>query len=147
MRRNGIAILASSVVLLACAPQRGADAGRASSNEPVVVAAEVSPAYDAAVEIDVEGSVTRVREVESRRGGAGVHLDLAVGDAAYDVHVGPKFYLAEIGFAPQAGDQLRVVGSRRGGNPVVLIARQITRGEQTWTFRDEGGRPLWRGRP
>jgi hypothetical protein len=147
MPRNTIA----AMLLVACAPERGAEAEHASSagpssSEPVVVAATMSSGYDSATEIDVEGSVTRVREVESRRGWTSVHLDLAVGDAAYDVHVGPKFYLAEVGFAPKAGDQLHVLGSRRGGTPAAIIARQITHGEQTWTFRDERGRPLWRGR-
>ena len=111
------------------------------------VAGEASrPLYDPATEIDVSGSVTRVREVARGGGSVGLHVDLAAADLSYDVHLGPKFFLDEIGLVPAVGDPLDVVGSRRGGNPAVLIAREVTRGERTWTLRDPSGRPLWRGR-
>jgi hypothetical protein len=45
------------------------------------------------------------------------------------------------------GDTLTILGSRitLGGTPV-LLAREITRGEETWTLRDSAGLPLWNPR-
>ena len=65
------------------------------------------------------------------------------------VHVGPKFYLDEQKITIAKGDALEILGSRVtiDAKPV-LIARQIKKGNATWTLRDASGRPLWsvRGR-
>jgi hypothetical protein len=43
-----------------------------------------------------------------------------------------------------SGDALTILGSRitLGGTPV-LLAREITRGNETWQLRDPAGFPLW----
>jgi hypothetical protein len=134
----------SYLILAACANEPRQEAGSATLVDPAV-AAESRPQYDPATEIEVSGSVARVREVPRSRGSVGVHVDLEVGAASYDVHLGPKFFLDEIGFVPNVNDALHVVGSQRSGTPIVLIAREVTRDGKTWTFRDPSGRPLWRG--
>ena len=63
------------------------------------------------------------------------------------VHVGPTAYLAEKGITPAKGDTLEILGSRvTMDGASVVIARQIKRGDTTWTLRDASGRPLWSGR-
>jgi hypothetical protein len=53
----------------------------------------------------------------------------------------------EDGMAVASGDMLTVLGSRitMGGISVVL-AREITRGDKTWTLRDPAGVLLWNPR-
>ena len=55
--------------------------------------------------------------------------------------------MTEKGIALAKGDTLDIVGSRVliDEEPVV-IARQIRKGDNTWTLRDASGRPLWSGR-
>ena len=145
MRIHRIVSFCCSLVLAACANESRQESGTATLVQPTEVAADARPQYDPATEIEVSGSVARVREVPRSRGSVGIHLDFTAGDETYDVHLGPKFYLDEIGFVPRVGDALDVVGSRRGGTPIVLIAREVARDGKTWALRDPSGRPLWRG--
>jgi hypothetical protein len=109
--------------------------------------------YDVKTEVAVKGTVEAVETVtgmggRGRHAMGGMHLTLKTDTETLQVHVGPIAYLTEKGVALAKGDALEVVGSRvtMGGGPVV-IARQIKKGDQTWTFRDASGRPLWsRGR-
>ena len=44
-------------------------------------------------------------------------------------------------------DAVEILGSRVTiDEDAVLLARQIKKGEATWTLRDASGRPLWSGR-
>jgi hypothetical protein len=52
-----------------------------------------------------------------------------------EVQAGPTAYLTEKGIT------LATIGE----DPVV-IARQIKKGDKTWTLRDASGRPVWSGR-
>ena len=63
------------------------------------------------------------------------------------VHVGPTAYLAEKGITPAKGDTLEILGSRVTiDKEAVVIAKQIKKGDNTWTLRDASGRPRWSGR-
>jgi hypothetical protein len=122
------------------------------------VAAQTPPAgpaapggYDVKTEVTLEGTVEAVETVtgmmaRGRHARGGMHLTLKTDAETLQVHLGPIAYLAEKGVAVAKGDTLEVVGSRvtMDGGPVV-IARQITKGDRTWTFRDASGRPLWSG--
>lgn len=104
--------------------------------------------YDVKTEATVKGTVEAVETVTGMGGGrqamGGMHLTLKTDTETLQVHVGPTAYLTEKGVTLAKGDTLEVLGSRvtMGGGPVV-IARQITKGDQTWTLRDASGRPLW----
>ena len=66
---------------------------------------------------------------------------------ALAVHVGPTAYLTEKGITLAKGDTLEILGSRVTiDEQPVVIARQIKKGDNTWTLRDASGRPLWSGR-
>ena len=66
---------------------------------------------------------------------------------ALEVHVGPTAYLAEKGITFAKGDTVEILGSRVTiDKEAFLIARQIKKGDKTWTLRDASGRPLWSGR-
>jgi hypothetical protein len=111
-----------------------------------------SPMYNLKSETTINGIVERVETVMPTGGrgrGAlgGTHLTVKTDRETLDVHVGPTAYLTEKGITFAKGDSLEILGSRVtiDENPVV-IARQIKKGENTWTLRDASGRPLWAGR-
>ena len=111
-----------------------------------------SPMYDVKTETTSTGTVESVDTVTGAGGqgrGAlgGTHLTVKTEKEALEVHVGPTAYLTEKGITLAKGDTLEILGSRVmiNGKPVV-IARQIKKGDNTWTLRDASGRPLWSGR-
>ena len=63
------------------------------------------------------------------------------------MHLGPAAMREEKNVTIASGDTLTILGSRimLGGSPV-LLAREITQGDQTWTLRDPAGLPLWNPR-
>jgi hypothetical protein len=65
-----------------------------------------------------------------------------------EVHLGPSAYLADKKVQLAKGDAVQISGSRVTiGDESVLLAREIKKGDQTWTLRDTSGRPLWRRGP
>lgn len=111
-----------------------------------------SPMYDLKAETTITGTVESVdtmngMEGQGRRSMGGTHLVVKTESETIEVHVGPTAYLIEKGIRLAKGDMLEIVGSRViiDKEPVV-IAKQIKKGDNTWTLRDASGRPLWSGR-
>ncbi len=104
-----------------------------------------APKYSAATEIAVEGSVQEVRQFWCPiNGDQGTHLILKTDAGFIEVHVAPVRYLQGNGVTFSKGDRIEAVGSEIGyeGHDA-MIARKITRGDQTFAFRQVDGRPLW----
>ncbi len=60
------------------------------------------------------------------------------------VHVAPRRFLHGNGVSFHKGDQIAVIGSTvtcEGHD--AMIARKITRGDQTYAFRQPDGTPMW----
>ncbi len=95
----------------------------------------------------VVGTVRDVQFVSGGEGRVGVHLTLDVEDDSLAVHLGPQWYIADLGVSFHAGDAVTVEGSRvlRKGAPALIAARLI-RGNDELVLRDETGRPAWRGK-
>jgi hypothetical protein len=110
--------------------------------------------YDVKTETTIKGTVEEVQTVENVAATmcpgchavGGTHLVVKTGEEALEVHVGLTAYLAEKAITFAKGDPLEILGSRVtiGGKPA-LIAKQIKKGDQTWTLRDAFGRPAWCG--
>lgn len=105
------------------------------------------PGYDVDTEMSLDGVVTKVWTEECPGCAGGVHLTLEAGDADYEAHLGPVGYLESKQWELAPGEELTLTGSlvsfRSGGD--ALIVRELTRGNQTLTLRDEKGIPLWSG--
>jgi hypothetical protein len=104
--------------------------------------------YNPATEVTMTGTVESVENMPSPgRGGGGLHLKLTAPSGPIEVHVGPSSFVASKNVTFAKGDTLKVVGSQvtMGGQGVV-IAREITKGDQVLTLRDAKGFPLWSGR-
>ena len=111
-----------------------------------------SPMYDVMTETTITGTVESVEAVVGMGGRGchaqgGTHLVVNIEKEPITVHVGPTGCLAETAITFAKGDSVEVLGSRVTINTEpVLIARQIKKGDMTWTLRDASGRPLWSGR-
>jgi hypothetical protein len=111
-----------------------------------------SPMYDVKTETTIKGTVENVELVpgtggRGRHALGGTHLTVKTEKETFAVHVGPTAYLTEKGITPARGDTLEILGSRITiDKESVVIARQIKKGDVTWTLRDASGRPLWSGR-
>jgi hypothetical protein len=103
------------------------------------------PKYDAATEVKIAGTVQGVQQYWcpiSRD--EGVHLMVQTDAGMVPVHLAPLRYLAGHGVSYDPGQRVEVVGSKvvfEGQD--AIIARKITRGDQTMAFRQPDGRPLW----
>ena len=104
-----------------------------------------APKYNVATEVKIEGVVQEVRQFWCPiNGDEGTHLMLRTDTGILEVHLAPRRFLDGNGVSFNKGDQVAVVGSTviyEGHN--AMIARKITRGDQTFAFRQADGRPLW----
>jgi hypothetical protein len=110
-----------------------------------------STMYDMTTETTITGTVEGVENLagtggRGRRGMGGTHLVVKTDKESVEVHVGPTAYLAEKGITFAKGDRLEILGSQvTVDKETVLIARQVKKGDNTWTLRDASGRPAWSG--
>jgi hypothetical protein len=100
-------------------------------------------AYDPATVKTLRGTASAVTNVSG-----GVHVALQADDGReMDVHLGPSWFVENAGIQIAKGDAIEVTGSvlASDGGPV-LIAREVKKGAQALTLRDEQGVPDWSGR-
>jgi hypothetical protein len=110
-----------------------------------------APMYNSQTEASFMGIVKAVNRVPASGQhcwGAtdvcGAHLTFATATETIEVHLGPAAMLEEKNITIASGDTLTILGSRVTlGAKSVLLAREITRGNETWTLRDPAGFPLW----
>lgn len=105
-----------------------------------------APKYDVAKEVTVKGVV---EEVVDRTcpvsGGMGAHLMLKLSDgSSIEVHLAPTKFVKSYELVFAKGDQVEVVGSRINfeGKDTIL-AKQVTRGQDSFVFRDDKGNKVW----
>jgi hypothetical protein len=110
------------------------------------------PRYDTATEATVTGTVDSVEQIagpgagRGRRGLGGTHLTLKTKTETLEVHLGPTAFLNEKKVAIAEGDTLVITGSRvTVDSEKVFIAKEVKKGDNTWTLRDAAGLPMWRG--
>ena len=116
------------------------------------------PFYNAATEVTLAGVVDDVQQIARPREGAagqmwpcpkgwtGTHLRLKTETGTLPVHVGPSAYLTIKKFTIVKGDKLTVRGSRvQYQGSEMLIAREITKGNEVLILRNAAGFPLWTG--
>lgn len=99
--------------------------------------------YNPSEEITVSGVISDVQEYACpvSEGEMGEHLALKTPDSTMQVHLAPGRIMRslKIGFA--AGDKLTIVGAKfRFHGKDDLIAREITRGNENFVFRDHEGK-------
>lgn len=77
---------------------------------------------------------------------SGTHLVLNTNKESLIVLVGPSSFLTEKSFSFAKGEQIEVTGSKiKYGGSDAIIAREIKKGDQVLTLRDDNGVPEWSG--
>ena len=102
------------------------------------------PKYDLTAETKLKGTVEDIQQ--DTRPGEGTHVMLKTGSGNILVHVAPELFLKELEIGFSKGDSLEVIGSKIKIEGVdEILAKEITRGENTVTLRDKKGVPVWDG--
>lgn len=99
--------------------------------------------YDIATEVTLKGIIEEVKLDPAEN--EGTHLVLKSGVETILIHVGPPEFLKEYEVNLAKGDQVTLVGSKLtidGADEV--LAREITKGDNTAMLRDSKGVPIWR---
>jgi hypothetical protein len=74
------------------------------------------------------------------------HLTLKTSTETLEVHLGPTAFLNEKKVAIAKGEMVLITGSRvTVDGDRVFIAKEVKKGDSSWTLRDAAGLPLWRG--
>jgi len=104
------------------------------------------PKYDPAAEATFKGTVEEVRDRQCQvSGGMGSHLILRLSaDKTIEVHVASTKFVKTYDLVFSKGDVVTVVGTKVQFEGVeTIFAREITRGSETFVFRDKDGKPIW----
>jgi DNA/RNA endonuclease YhcR with UshA esterase domain len=104
------------------------------------------PKYDPATEVTLKGTVDGVRERECPvSGGMGAHVVLKTSDGkTIEVHLATTRFMKNYDLVFNKGDQIEVTGSKVVFEGVeTIFAREVKRGNDTFTFRDKDGNPVW----
>lgn len=108
-------------------------------------AAPKTPKYDKATETKIKGVVDELKTVEGKD--EGTHFYLVDGSSKILIHVGPEKFLKEIEASYAKGDKVEVIGSKvkSSEGEDEILAREITKDNNTVTLRDGKGEPAWHG--
>jgi hypothetical protein len=105
------------------------------------------PMYNSKTEVTFAGSVEDVLQQHSCMGKQpGVHLMVKTPSETEEICVGPSGFIEQKGFSFLKGDRVEITGSRlKLAGKEVVVARQITKDNETLTLRNAQGVPLWSG--
>ncbi len=104
------------------------------------------PKYDPAAEKTFAGTVVDVVDrICPMSGGLGSHLMLKSADGnTIEVHLATTKFVKSFDLVFNKGDKIEVVGVKvQFEGKETIFAREVTRGSDTFTFRDKDGVPVW----
>ena len=103
-----------------------------------------SPKYDLQTESKAKGVVDDVKVLDFGTRKDFIQLILKDESETLVVYVCPKPFEDEMGITFAKGEQISFTGSKvKGDESEVILAREIVKGTDTWTFRDAKGSPVW----
>jgi hypothetical protein len=104
------------------------------------------PKYDPAAEASFKGTVEEVKDRQCPvSGGMGSHLILRLSSGkTIEVHLATTKFVRTYDLVFNKGDVVTVVGTKvQFEGMETIFAREVTRGESTFVFRDKNGTPVW----
>jgi hypothetical protein len=104
------------------------------------------PKYDKTTEVKLKGTVADVRDYNCPISGTmGAHLTLKLQDGStMELHLAATKYMKSYELVFNKGDEIEVVGSKvKLDGAETILAREITRGQDSFVFRDADGKPVW----
>lgn len=106
----------------------------------------IVPKYNRAAEVTFKGTVEEVRDRQCpMSGGLGSHLILRLSPTeTIEVHLASTKFVKTYDLVFSKGDVVTVVGAKVQFEGVeTIFAREVTRGSETFVFRDKDGNPIW----
>lgn len=104
------------------------------------------PKYDPANEATFKGTIVETKDRECpMSGGMGSHLILKLLDGkTIEVHLAATRFVKSYGLILNKGDQVDVLGTKvQFEGQDTIFAREVTRGTETFAFREKNGTPIW----
>jgi len=103
------------------------------------------PKYDAKTEVHFKGSVVDTKEITLSNGQQRFRLMVKSGEETQEVCLCPKAFLEMMDTAFAKGDDVEVTGSKvkEGEDKTIVLAREVTKGQNTLVLRDKNGEPVW----
>lgn len=102
--------------------------------------------FDPASLETITGKVAEVKTVKEYMPFAMKQIVVEADGKKTTVHLGPAFYLDAQKLKLKEGDSVKVEGTRvTFGQTAILVAKAVTRGDETLALRDEAGFPAWHG--
>jgi hypothetical protein len=102
------------------------------------------PKYDLKTETKMKGTVEELKLPPKGSEKEAVHLLVKSGADSVDVYLCPKSLLDELGVSFDKGDEVALTGSKvKQGDADRILAREVTKGNDTLVLRDEKGDPVW----
>lgn len=138
MRTASKALCFLAVLIVVLSPSRSGSQNGLSSSV-------VTPRYDPESEIRMKGVVVDASDYFCPASGeAESHLVLQTQDGTVEVHLAATRFIKQYRLTFTQGEKVEVLGSRiiLDGREA-LLAREISRGEEVFVFRDANGKPLW----
>ncbi|MGE5323011.1 MAG: hypothetical protein ACM3SW_09125 [Actinomycetota bacterium] len=137
---RGIRVFFGIVLLLLCAGELFQ-----VFSQQKVAPPQTPIAYDNSSQEKVQGKIQEVKEYACPVTGAtGFHITVKTTEGVVEVHLAPAKFLKEYEISLKPGEDVTVIGAKAtvDGKPAVL-AKTVTVGRDTFTFRDDKGKPLW----
>jgi DNA/RNA endonuclease YhcR with UshA esterase domain len=112
---------------------------------PAAPADPSTPKYDVNQETKIAGVVKAISDYDCAISGTkGAHITIKTDNQIVEVHLAPAKFLQEFGVTFAEGDAVLITGTRSEWHgTTAVLARQVERGVNTFTFRDERGQPIW----
>ena len=129
-----LVILALAMAIVPCAGGQKPEPGAAV------------PKYVPATETTFKGTVLEVVDRQCPvSGGLGSHLIVKLADGkTIEVHLATTKYVKRFDLVFNKGDRVEVVGAEvQFEGKETIFAREVTRGTETFVFRDKHGAPTW----
>jgi hypothetical protein len=104
------------------------------------------PKYDRAAEATFKGTVEEVKDRQCPvSGGMGSHIILRLSPSeTIEVHLATTKFVKTYDLVFNKGDVVSLVGTKVQFEGVeTIFAREVTRGSETFVFRDKDGTPIW----
>lgn len=99
--------------------------------------------YDLKAEKKVSGVIQDMKQMGEGRS-ALMHLVLKSGTDTLDVYLCPQQFIKDMGIELKTGDTVEIKGSTVLDNgKSVILAREVTKGTDTYVLRDDKGVPVW----
>ena len=105
---------------------------------------KAGPKYDLQSETKIKGIIEELKFPEKGKEKESAHLILKNSEKTIDVTLCPKSFLDDMGVSFAKGDEISLTGSKitEEGNEI-LLAREVSKGDDRLTLRDAKGDPVW----